>query len=285
MILQLRCFSRCLLIRGIDQHHHAVRDNGALILSMTIALLVTTYNSPEYLKRVLESVAIQTVMPQEVLVADDGSSSPTADVVLWAKTELRLNVTHCWQRDNDFRVARSRNLALSRVQSDYVVMIDGDCILPHTFLEWHQSLAQRGKMVAGNRRLLLPDRVDARRNVLTSQDLQGYKFLRLPLGMLRDMQPKNWKSVRTCNLGCFLHDIRRVEGFDESFIGWGLEDSDLIVRLLRTGVVIRSGRFGVTVGHLYHKKNIGTMRSPNEQRFKELFAAGRALPKRSILRR
>ena len=252
----------------------------------SVSILVTTYNSPEALQSVFESLQHQSVSVHQVLICDDGSTPSTQNVIDVFKN--RLPLVHCWQPDREFRAARSRNLALSRLTSDYLILIDGDCVLPYAFIEAHLELKRPDKIVAGSRNLLSKSdsskflehfRKEKQRNLFN-----GWKFWRLHLGLLRDLWPKKWTSVRTCNLGLFSEAILSVNGFDENYIGWGLEDSDLVVRLLKHGLTIRSGRYATCVNHLYHEEVDKTKISKNSARFQKLLSQkGTHMPVKSIL--
>lgn len=220
---------------------------------MKCSLIITTYKRPDFLKLVLESVVRQTRLPDQILIADDGSDPETSRCISTYKSVLPI--IHSWQPDSDFRAARSRNLSLSRVRNEYVVMIDGDCLLPKNFIECHLQLAQSGTLVSGGRKLCSRYETDLalRGKKAVDQIFKGIKFYRLPLGFLRSIRKTNWEKVRTCNLGVYLADLMLVDGFDETFIGWGLEDSDLVWRLLEKGVTIKSARFFACVAHLYHE--------------------------------
>src|SRR6185503_13356100 len=79
--------------------------------------------------------------------------------------------------------------------------------------------------------------------------------LNLPLGALRKREPSRWEGARTCNLAVARADLDKVDGFDASFAGWGLEDSDLAIRLIHAGVRRKDGRFATGVFHLWHREN------------------------------
>ena len=90
---------------------------------MRASLIVTTYNRPDALHLVLQSVLQQTVPPAEIIVADDGSGADTAETVgRFAKTSP-IPVKHVWQEDQGFRAAQSRNRALAAAQGPYMVLI------------------------------------------------------------------------------------------------------------------------------------------------------------------
>ena len=236
-----------------------------------VSLIITTFNWPSALEKVLKSVEEQTIQPAQVLIADDGSITDNRSVV--EVYQSRLPITIVWQKDCNFRAARVRNLSLSRVQCDYVIFVDGDCLLPKTFIQQHIKLAQKRKIVAGSRflideqetrKVLEPERQNCHGYAFSS-----YKFTRLPLGILRDIRPRAWQSVRSCNFSACTDDILNVGGFDESYIGWGREDSDLIARMLRVGMTIRNGRFAACVAHLDHEEQSRARLSLNDNAFKQ----------------
>lgn len=238
---------------------------------MTVSLIITTYNRPDALDIVLQSVSLQTQAPNEVVIADDGSGIDTREVVeKWRAKGLPL--IHTWMPDFGFRASRSRNLALAKASSDYVVMIDGDCLVPPTFVENHLRLSAKNKLCAGGRFLLSSSASQAlvsRREIDLAPAFSSFKFKHIWFGKLRDLRPLFWRSVRTCNLAVWRSDALDVEGFDESYIGWGGEDSDFTIRLLRIGVRIRSARFAACVAHLDHPENSRHQVSKNSMLFQD----------------
>lgn len=262
--IQIDCGTELIFWQLND--NYSIHSGFAPVVSL--ALLLTTYNRPDALDRVLESVFRQSRLSDEVIVADDGSDSSTVLVI--KKWQGKLPLSHTWLPDAGFRAARSRNLSILKIRSEYLVMVDGDCILPPTFLEQHLALAKRGVMVAGGRYLL--DR-DETRELLSkpaesiSVSFDSPKFWSIPMGFLRDLGGQNWKKVRTCNLGVWRSDLIRVGGFNEDYLGWGLEDSDLVIRLLNQGLSIRSARFSACVAHLEHPQQEREALSKNNDRF------------------
>lgn len=85
---------------------------------------------------------------------------------------------------------------------------------------------------------------------------------------LRDFRPKDDSQVRTCNLSLWLEDFVSVDGFNQSFLGWGLEDTEFAVRLISTGVSVRSGRFATNVFHLWHPERDRSELQANAERLK-----------------
>lgn len=235
--------------------------------SVNVSLLITTFNRPDALDLVLRTVVNQSRFPDEVIVCDDGSSLETS--ALLRQWEERLPVRHAWQRDRTFRAARSRNLGISEGEAEYVVLVDGDCLLPPKFIENHMKLAKPGYLVAGGRHLLSESETDAllREAQSIGDAFTHWKFRALSLGLVRDLRPSSWDTVRTCNVGLYRDDIEAVGGFDESYVGWGREDSDFVVRLMHRGVKVRSGRFAACVAHLHHLERSRDQLSENDARF------------------
>jgi predicted glycosyltransferase involved in capsule biosynthesis len=99
-------------------------------------------------------------------------------------------------------------------------------------------------------------------------------LLRLPdIAWIRKHAPARWQGAKTCNLSAYREDLCRVNGLDESYIGWGQEDSDLVVRLIRAGLVNKSARFSAPVYHLWHKENDRSHLEENQRRLQQVLNA------------
>lgn len=223
------------------------------------ALVITTYNWPEALEQVLKSVQHQTKIPDEIIIADDGSGTATAELIKKIKAKTGLPIKHVWQKDDGFRAAQIRNKAIAATQCDYIIFIDGDCLLQQDFIAKHCLLARPLHITDGNR-IILNKKNTA--HVLCGQSFydflslpQHFKLLYIPLGYLRKIAPVKWKGVKTCNVGIYRTDLFQVNGFDESYTGWGFEDSDLVVRLYNSGIKRISARSATSVIHLWHETN------------------------------
>jgi glycosyltransferase involved in cell wall biosynthesis len=236
-----------------------------------IAVVVATCNWPAALDRVLTALDDQTYREFEVIVADDGSGQETADQInRWTHRAL-FPLKHVWQEDKGFRAAAIRNRAVAASGAEYILFLDGDCLVRPDFLHRHAALADAGHFVAGNR-VLLSQRFSNRilEQALTvstwtnrqwiADRLSGgltrwLPLLRLPAGAWRDRSPQRWQGAKTCNLGIWRDDLLAVNGLDERYTGWGYEDSDLVIRLIRHGVRRRDGRLATTVLHLWHPEH------------------------------
>jgi GT2 family glycosyltransferase len=196
---------------------------------------------------------------------------------LQAKATVPLR--HVWQEDLGFRAARARNLGTLDASGDYIIFLDGDCVPQRNFISQHRKLAQRGYLVQGSR-ILLSEPATAR--VLSQHlDLQALtagdklhwrgrgelnKVLPLLLtwpDLARTSRRFSWRRIKSCNLAVWRSDLDLVNGFDESFLGWGHEDSDLVVRLFNAGVMRKDGAYATEVFHLWHKENARDQESSN----------------------
>ena len=121
---------------------------------MTVSLIITTYNWPRALYLCLDSVMQQTVMPSEILVADDGSGISTRDVVRHFQNISPVPVRHIWHEDNGFRLAAIRNKAIAASKGKYIIQIDGDLILQRNFIQDHMLFAREGCFVTGSRGII-----------------------------------------------------------------------------------------------------------------------------------
>lgn len=257
---------------------------------MRIAVIVTTYNRPDALAAVLEGYLAQTDRDFEVLVADDGSTPDTAKVVQQFQARAPFPIRHVWQEDVGFRAAAIRNRALATTGAEYVIFTDGDCIPGIDFVAQHRRLSEPGCLLSGNRLLLsqeftqrvLDEKIPVHLWRLTDwlrARRQGHIARVLPVlcmpnfALLRKILPRRWQGAKTCNLSAFREDLLRVNGLDERYTGWGQEDSDLVVRLIRAGIVNKSARFSAPVLHLWHKENDRSHLAENLSRLDQMLSA------------
>jgi len=258
---------------------------------MKVAVIVTTYNRPDALAAVLEGYLAQDLTDFELVVADDGSTADTKRVIEEYARRAAFVLQHVWQEDRGFRAAAIRNRALAATRGDYVVFSDGDCVPPPAFVSRHRTLAESGYFLSGNR-VLLSERFtsNALRRRLPihtwgtarwalawlKRDINRLlPLLHLPEGGFRKSAPKQWEGVKTCNLSAWRADLLRVNGLDESYSGWGLEDSDLVIRLLHAGVKHKSVRFAAPVFHLWHPEQDRSRLAENRRRLDEILASQR----------
>lgn len=257
---------------------------------MNIAFVVLTYNRSDALLAALQGLAAQCGDGQEVLVADDGSSSEHVERLQRQVPAFRCRVRHVWQPDLGFAAARARNMAVALTEAPYVVFLDGDCIPNPRFVREHEALAQPGTFVTGGRVLLAPDltqRVLAGEVDLGAMPAAGWLRLRFQgqanklTQLLHGLGPRartvrrfRWKSIRGCNMACWRTDLEAVNGFDETFRGWGHEDAEFALRLHRQGLARRQTVVGTEVFHLWHQPHSRADEPANRQRVLERIEGG-----------
>lgn len=253
--------------------------------SSGVSVIVTTYNWPLALDRVLAHLLVQHVANMEIIVADDGSGPLTKVVIESWRRQTSVPIIHVWQEDKGFRAAKIRNKAVAQCQFDYLLFIDGDCLTLPNFICRHIGLQEKSHFVAGNRVLMSKKYTETvlNSNILLNNKLIPWIWNRclrrcnrflpvvaLPLGRLRNTQGMRWHGVKTCNLGVWREDFMQVNGFNEAYEGWGLEDSDLAIRLIKAGIKHKSGKFSAPVIHCYHKEQSRADVSRNYLRLQEV---------------
>lgn len=228
---------------------------------MTVSLIISTYNWPRALYLCLDSVMQQTAMPTEILIADDGSGISTRDVVRHFEAVSPVPIRHIWHEDKGFRLAMIRNKAIAASRCEYIIQIDGDLILQRNFIQDHMIFAQRGCYVTGSRGIItemLTRKVLSGEITSLTPLMRGVRnsnnAIRIPLMafLYRTLGPTRF--VKGCNMAFWRNDLIRVNGYDESFCGWGREDSELAIRLDNSGVRQRCMKFRGVVFHLHHGK-------------------------------
>jgi len=242
----------------------------------TCSLIVTTYNWPEALNLSLRSVFKQTQMPDEIIVADDGSRQETRELIQAISKEFNFPIIHCWQEDIGFRLSRSRNNAIIASTSDYLIFIDGDIIIHKDFVKDHVKYSQRGTFVNGSRVLLAKPLSDSllsgKLNELGCRFLKeknNINGLRIPfLHKLIKGPQYTIQRIKGCNMAFWRSDLIEANGFDENFVGWGREDSDMAARLLNLGIKRFNLKFLAICYHLYHVQQSRDSLSKNDELLK-----------------
>lgn len=241
---------------------------------MKVSLIISTYNREDALVRCLESVARQTRMPDEIVIADDGSREPTRIAVEQFAAGISVPVKHIWHEDDGFRLAAIRNKAMAAAAGDYLIQIDGDVILDSHFTEDHIRLAKRGCYVVGSR-VVLGERISKRVLDGTQRHLHpclpdvGNRLNGIRSNALsRLFASRRGHGARGCNMAFWREDAIAVNGYDEQMNGWGHEDMEFAARLKNRGIRQRSLKFGGIVYHIFHHQasrsredeNIGILR-------------------------
>jgi len=263
-----------------------------------ISVIVSTYNREDALNAVLRALLRQSDRNFEIVVADDGSGPATGRVVNEWALRTTVPIKHVWHEDRGFRLSDIRNRGIRESTGAYILFLDGDCIARPHFVAAHRRLAEPGWFVTGTRILLsreLTDRILHRELEPESWGLARWllprargelnrlvPLLNLQLGGMRKLTARRWRGARGSNMAFWRADLKKVDGFDASFSGWGREDSDLFIRLIRAGVRRKDGRFATGVLHLWHPEADRSRLVENDRQLDEVLHSNRITARRGL---
>ncbi len=252
---------------------------------MRIGFVILTYNRSDALLALLRALTPQLAADDVLVVADDGSRPEQVEALQAGFPSCAAPAWHVWHPDAGFTASQARNLGARIAHesgAEYIVFLDGDCIPGPGFVRAHRALARPGAFVNGSRVLMSPE-LTAR--VLTREidpmRISAGDWLRLRLsgevnklahlvqwpGLPGRTQARfSWKGIRSCNFGLWWSDLEAVDGFDETFAGWGHEDADLVLRLHNQGLARRNGHLATEVLHLWHREHARDNESANRLR-------------------
>jgi glycosyltransferase involved in cell wall biosynthesis len=227
---------------------------------MKTAVLISTYNWKEALNLLFESIKKQTRLPNELLIADDGSQEDTRQLVGKFAKEMAVPLKHIWHEDKGFRKSAILNKAIAQTDADYIIQLDGDCIPERHFVEDHILNARADTYLYGARVNILPQYVE---KVFDRQIIDFNCFSReiknrtraVRLKVLADLyKPHNEisRKMRGCNLSFWRKDFVSINGYNEDMEGWGREDSEMVCRLHNNDVQAKRLRYCGLVFHIYH---------------------------------
>ena len=234
---------------------------------MLISVIITTYNSPDFLKKCLDSFLTQCDKNFEIIIADDGSTSSTKKIIESFKNSS-LKIYHAWHEDKGFRAAKIRNEAVKLSSGEFLIFIDGDCIVFNDFVKNHRNISEKGFFSRGNRaklsqkfsKIIIGTEDQNKISILKliwlriNNDINRLlPVLRFPNYPFKKLKKKKWEGAKTCNLGVWRSDFETVNGYDESYEGWGREDSDFVVRLINNNIYRKEAIFSTGLLHLNHE--------------------------------
>lgn len=245
-------------------------------LSPKVTLIISTYNYPEALELVLLSVAKQSVVPNEVIIADDGSKKETKELIEKLQQNFSTKLVHLWHEDNGFRKTIILNKAICISTSEYIIQIDGDIIIHKHFIKNHVKNARKGFFTEGSRTWLNGKVTeDAQKNNRTnffwfSNGIKN-RINAMYIPFLTPLFEKRSKNInyaidtRGCNMSFWRSDLIEVNGYNEDMTGWGREDSEISVRLVNAGKTKKRIKFGAIQFHQYHSENSRSGLNKNDE--------------------
>lgn len=241
---------------------------------MNISVIFTTYNSPDWLRKVLWGFESQSRKDFEIVIADDGSTNETKALVEKFQKKGKLNLKHVWQKDNGFRKTRILNKAIIESSGDYLVFTDGDCIPRYDFLEVHAKKAKKGYFLSGGYLKLPMEASEAiGRKDIKSGDAFNARWLKAhgleDTHKLMKLKASGWKEQvynsltpakatwNGHNASGWRQDILDANGFDER-MQYGGEDRELGERLFNKGIKSKQIRYSAICVHLDHERGYVT---------------------------
>ncbi|NNE33121.1 MAG: glycosyltransferase family 2 protein [Winogradskyella sp.] len=231
-------------------------------MNLSTTLVLPTYNWPEALELVLLSLENQTQFPGEVIIADDGSTEQTKQLIDKFKKVLPIPLRHIWHQDVGSTKEVILNKAIAKAHGDYIIQIDGDCIMHKNFIQDHVSAIENNTYLFGSR-------VSLKENIV--QNVLKNKRIKFPvltkglkkrgrgihlsfLGRQYKRQPFMSKKLRGCNYSFWKEDFIAVNGYNEDMVGWGRDDTELMLRMMHNNVHGKRLKFRGIVYHIWHKE-------------------------------
>ena len=234
-------------------------------------LIICIYNQAPQLRQVLETIANQSVTRFDIIIADDGSSDNAEAVINdFRKQHPGFELTHLWHEDKGFFKTIILNKAFKAASGDYIIVIDGDMLLQHRFIENHLRHAQKDRVLCGFRGVKLGRKIT--RELLDGKRPLSQNPLRLlwqtPCGKveegsrgivihnrwLRSLIARRSKRLAGCNFSTYRENLFAVNGMDETILVYGFEDFELGHRLILSGVQISDVTRLCNTYHLHHLK-------------------------------
>ena len=237
---------------------------------MEISVIFSTYNSEEWLEKVILGFSVQTFRNFEIIIADDGSREATKNLIDKLRAEIDIPIIHVWQDDNGFQKSQILNKAILASTSDYLIFTDGDCIPRKDFVEVHDKFREKGYFLSGGyfklpmdiSKLISKDDIINQRcfdlNWLKANGLpssfKNIKFLASGLGskILNFVTPTN-ASWNGHNSSGWKQDLMEVNGFNQE-MQYGGQDRELGERLFNKGLKSKQIRYSAICVHLDHKR-------------------------------
>ena len=238
---------------------------------MKASVIISTYNKPEYLFKVLEGLIYQSENDFEIIIADDGSTQKTCDLIKNISSNFKYGIKHVWQKDKGFRKSKILNKAILECKSDYIIFLDGDCIPFPRFIERHIKYSKKNRCLCSN---YLKLSINATNHILTGdltyEDIFCYggknitsliinKSMKIKILLpffiknILDKIRKTEKKFVGCNASCWKKDAVKINGFDERFAYWA-EDTEFGFRLQNNGVKLISRKYTINCLHLHHDR-------------------------------
>lgn len=239
--------------------------------ALDISVIISTYNKPEWLQKVLWSYNIQTFKNFEVVIADDGSDDVTRQLIQKMKTEMNYVIKHVWHEDNGFQKTNILNKATIVSKGRYIVYTDGDCIARQDFLQTHKENRKKGYFLSGGY-FKLPMTIST---LISKEDIEqqlcfdidwlkkngikyAFKNNKITAKGFKAKLLNTFTTTKATfdgmNVSCWKNDVINTNGFDER-MQYGGEDRELGERLFNSGIKAKQIRYSAICLHLDHERD------------------------------
>lgn len=241
------------------------------------SLITPTYNWPEALNLLLLSVLNQNVLPNEILIADDGSTEDTKLLIAHFQKTFPIPLIHVWHEDLKNRKPMIMNKAIARAKYDYIVEIDGDIIMNEHFIEDHLTFAEKGHYLFGSRVNIqkkflseLFSKKITQFNMFSKGIKKRGRTIRIPFFMrFEKSTDKRSSKLRGCNMSFWKSDFIKINGFNENLVGWGIDDSEMIQRMHNIGLQGKRLKNCGIAYHIYHNEQSRSQLEINDEILKQ----------------
>ena len=228
----------------------------------TCTLVTPTYNWPQALELLLLSILNQIVLPNEVIIADDGSREDTKQLIEKFQKNFPVPLIHIWHEDLKNRKPKIMNMAIAAAKYDYIIEIDGDIIMNEHFIEDHLSYAEKGHYLYGSRATIqesflkeLFSKKIIHFNFFSKGITKRTRTIRIPFLMnFSKSVDKRSSKLRGCNMSFWRDDLIKINGFNENLVGWGIDDSEMVQRLHNIGIKGKRLKHAGIAYHIFHKE-------------------------------
>lgn len=244
---------------------------------LEISVIISTYNSKEWLSKVLEGYKHQSYDAFEVIVADDGSRPDTKELIDNFNSNYPVPIHHIWHEDEGYRRQRILNIAITKSNFDYILFTDGDCIPRPDFVAVHAKYAEEGYFLSGGYCKLnmdLSHKINSEdiangncfnTSWLKKQDKLGFKQgLKISAGPMLskflDVVTPTGATFNNCNSSAWKSDLLAINGYDER-MQYGGPDRELGERLINCGIKSKQLRHQAICLHLDHPRGYKTKES------------------------
>lgn len=237
------------------------------------SILLATYEMPRHLELVFEALGAQSSLDFEVMLCDDGSGEETKKLVERYQAAAKFPITHLWQENQGFRKCRILNRAIRASRGSVMIFLDGDCVPHSDFVRDHLENQEPGRYLCGRRvnlgeafsRTLTPAKIregalkpwsgEFIRSAIFGETQNWNRSLRVPSPFLRKLfKMDRIDDLLGSNFSVSREDLFAINGFDESYEGYGREDTDVEIRLQNLGLKIKSMKGVAIQFHVWHPR-------------------------------